>query len=53
MKEIVLCGRGRCCARIRKEDDGTYTIEDDYNGKVKLTHNELQILKDVITKGDM
>jgi hypothetical protein len=46
---IVLCRKGKsCCPEINRVDDG-FEIVDDYDGKVKLTSDELSMLKDAIT----
>jgi hypothetical protein len=44
---IVLCGGGKCCPVITKEEEN-FVITDDYNGKVILTGEELNILRDAI-----
>ena len=38
---VSLCGRkGRCCPQMNKSK-GTYTITDDYGGKIVLTSDEV------------
>ena len=44
-KSYNLCGRGACCPHLHDNEDGTFTITDDYGGKVKLTKDELQQLQ--------
>ena len=46
-----MCGNpGRCCPvlGIPEGSEKYYTIADDYGGKVKLTKEQLQILKDKV-----
>ena len=45
MKSYNLCGRGACCPHLHDNEDGTFTITDDYGGKVTLTKDELQQLQ--------
>ena len=42
---IRLCGGRSCCPLVTKEEDG-YTITDDYGGSVKLTFDEMRMIKD-------
>ena len=52
-RTIILCGRGRCCPKITHHNsvnENYITISDDYNGKVKLTMNEIKDLKSAISK---
>ena len=51
MKYITMCGRAGSCCPVLGTPEGTekfYTITDDYGGKVKLTKEQLQILKDKV-----
>jgi hypothetical protein len=41
MHKYTLCGRGACCPTLIDNEDGTFTITDDYGGKVKLTKEQL------------
>lgn len=43
---IKLCRAGSCCPIVEKINDNEFTISDDYNGKVRLTKDEVQMLKD-------
>ena len=43
MKEITLCGKGRCCP-VAKVDGDNITITDDYGGSVKLTTEHIRAL---------
>ena len=43
MKEITLCGKGRCCP-VAKIDGDTVTITDDYGGSVRLTTEQIKVL---------
>lgn len=53
MKEVTLCGRGRCCPKLgipTKADDGEtyYTLKDDFGGSCKLTKEHLVSLGKII-----
>ncbi len=48
MREIVLCGRAKCCPVVTMNDDKTVTITDDYGGKVTLTDEQIEMLKSVL-----
>jgi len=46
-----MCANKTCCPVIQEaEDSGNYQITDDYGGKVKLTKEELKLLKDFLSK---
>ena len=43
---VTLCGRNNtCCPVLSEQPDNTFTLTDDYNGKVVLTKAELEILR--------
>jgi len=44
MEKIVLCGRGKCCPTIEKKEEN-FVIRDDYDGKVVLTKEQLNLLR--------
>ena len=46
MGEIIkLCGKSSgCCPTIEMLDDDNFIVKDDYDGKVKLTKEEIRIL---------
>jgi len=47
-KSYTLCGSPGCrCAKIKKNQDGTWTITDDSGGSVILTLEELTILQEM------
>jgi hypothetical protein len=35
-----------CCPIVEKVNENEFTISDDYNGKVRLTKDEVQMLKE-------
>lgn len=46
---VRLCREGsRCCPIVEKVNENEFTISDDYNGKVRLTKDEVQMLKSAI-----
>lgn len=50
---IVLCRRNKsCCPEISKitegDHKGSFELKDDYEGRVILTKDQLDILKDVL-----
>jgi hypothetical protein len=45
---VRLCRAGSCCPVVEKNDENSFTISDDYNGKVKMTKDELRMLKEAI-----
>jgi hypothetical protein len=52
--KYTMCGRnGSCCPVLTEMDDNSFTITDDYNGSVKLTKDELILLKDFLSKQDL
>lgn len=48
---VTLCGRNNtCCPVLSEQTDSTFTITDDYNGKVILTKDELILLRDTLNE---
>jgi len=45
--QIRLCRSGSCCPILERQDN-EFTLTDDFNGKVKLSKEELTILKEAI-----
>ena len=45
---VKLCRAGSCCPVVERENDNTFIIKDDYNGVVKITKDELSMLRDAI-----
>lgn len=46
-ERIVLCKRNSsCCPTIDRVNPDTFIISDDYNGKVQLTKDQFEMLKD-------
>lgn len=45
---VRLCRAGSCCPVVEKINDGEYSITDDFEGKVKITKEQLSILKEAI-----
>jgi len=45
---VKLCRAGSCCPIVEKVNENEFTISDDYNGKVRLSKDEVQMLKDAI-----
>ncbi len=45
---VRLCRAGSCCPIVEKVNENEFTISDDYNGKVRLTKDEFQMLKDAL-----
>ena len=46
---IKLCRPGSCCPVVERISPDEFTIKDDYNGSVKITKDELIMLKDAIS----
>ena len=45
MSEIMLCGRpGKCCPTVEKIEEDLFVIRDDYDGMVKLTNEQIELL---------
>ena len=48
---VTLCGRtNTCCPVLSEQVDNTFTITDDYEGKVILTKDELILLRDTLNE---
>jgi hypothetical protein len=45
---VKLCRPGSCCPIVEKINNDEFIISDDYNGKVRLTKGEVEMLNDVI-----
>ena len=45
---VRLCRAGSCCPIVEKVSENEFTISDDYKGKVRLTKDEVQMLKDAL-----
>lgn len=45
---VRLCRAGSCCPIVEKVNENEFTISDDYKGKVRLTKDEVQMLKDAL-----
>ncbi len=45
---VKLCKAGSCCPIVERISSDEYTIADDYEGKVKFTRDEMQMLKEAI-----
>lgn len=45
---VRLCRTGSCCPIVEKVNENEFTISDDYSGKVRLTKDEVQMLKDAL-----
>jgi hypothetical protein len=44
---VRLCRQG-CCPVVEKVSEDEFSITDDYQGKVKITKEQLSILKEAI-----
>lgn len=47
---IKLCRAGSCCPIVEKIGENEFTITDDYDGKVKLTGEEISDLFEAYKK---
>lgn len=45
-----MCANKSCCPVLTELEDNTFTITDDYNGKVTLSKDELILLKQFLDK---
>jgi len=53
MKVVTLCHRkGRCCPQIFVGNNNK-KIKDDYNGSVKMTKEQFEVLKEKIRKNEI
>jgi hypothetical protein len=41
---ILSCGKGKCCPILSKIEGGMYRLEDDFEGHVTLTKEQLLII---------
>jgi hypothetical protein len=48
--KYTMCSGKSCCPILTELEDGTFTITDDFNGKVLLTKEELTLLKTFLSK---
>ena len=47
MNKIILCGRrGGCCPVVEKIKNDEYQIIDDYGGFIRLTSEQIQMLRE-------
>ena len=46
---VRLCRKGSCCPILSRQKDGSFSLTDDFNGKVQLTDDELNMLQDAIS----
>jgi hypothetical protein len=46
--KYTMCSNKTCCPVLEQVEDSTFTITDDYNGKVILTKEELLLLKNFL-----
>lgn len=46
----VMCSGKTCCPILTEIEDNKFTITDDYEGKVLLTRDELNLLKNFLDK---
>jgi hypothetical protein len=46
--EVALCRAGSCCPRVKKVNDDEFLLTDDYNGSVKITKDQLTMLRETI-----
>jgi hypothetical protein len=45
---VRLCRQGTCCPLVERVSPDEFTITDDFNGKVKMTRDEMSMLKESI-----
>ncbi len=48
MFKYTLCGRNGSCCPVISEEENTFTISDDYGGRIKLTKKEFLMLKEAV-----
>lgn len=54
MKVVTLCHRkNRCCPEVMVDKEGDVVITDDYNGKVTMTKEQFNILKEKIKNEEL
>jgi len=45
MSEVIkLCRRARCCPTIEKLEEDMYIVKDDYDGEVRLTKENIELM---------
>lgn len=50
LKKFVMCAGKRCCPVITENNDGNYTITDDFGGSVLLEPEQLKLLKSFLNE---
>lgn len=51
--QILLCNpKKTCCPVLEKVSDDVYTLSDDYQGKVRLSRDELSMMAEAFKKLD-
>jgi hypothetical protein len=50
--QILLCNKKSCCPVLEKVSDDEYTLSDDYQGKVRLSRDELSMMAEAFKKLD-
>lgn len=48
MNTVKLCRAGSCCPIVERKSDDEYVITDDFEGNVKITKDQMRMLKDAI-----
>lgn len=48
--KFVMCSGKSCCPVLTEIEDNKFIITDDYDGKVLLTKEELNLLKNFLDK---
>ena len=51
-KVVLMCKENSCCPELTISDDNV-VIRDDFEGKVTLTHDQFDVLKEKIQKGEL
>lgn len=46
--KYTMCSNKTCCPILTEIDDNSFTITDDYQGKVIITKEELKLLKNFL-----
>ncbi len=49
---LLCCGKNRCPALSKNKDDKTFSLTDDFGGKVKLTKEQLQSIQEALNHFD-
>lgn len=51
--QVRLCiAKKGCCPIVERVSENEFTISDDYNGKVRISKEEMALLKDAIDHFD-